>query len=361
MRFDVRTVDLQRPQHGEVLVRMGAAGVCHSDLHFKNGDISHPFPTILGHEGAGVVEQVGDSVTTVTPGDHVIGLFKAPCGHCFFCYRGRPALCDLGVQMRASGHLADGTSRFSLDGEEILHSTGLSLFSQRTVVPEQALQTIPADVPFEQAALVGCAVTTGVGAVLFAACVQTGESVLVLGAGGVGLNTVQGARLAGANPIVVADISPAALALARELGATHTVDVRVDDVAGVARALTEGRGVDFAFEVIGRVETLQQAYDAVRKGGTVVAAGITPSGVTWPISPLSLVPDEKTIKGTTYGSANLRKDIPMLLDLYRAGRLDLDRLVARRYTLDEINEAFEALEGGAAARGVIVFGTASVT
>jgi S-(hydroxymethyl)glutathione dehydrogenase/alcohol dehydrogenase len=353
--FDVQEIEVLPPRAGEVLVRMRASGVCHSDLHFKNGDIPHPLPVILGHEGAGVVEQVGPSVATVAPGDHVVGLFKAACDRCYYCFRGRPALCDFGATGRLSGHLPDGSSRFRRDGQDIHHFSQLSFFSEYTVVPEQALQKISHDIPFEQAALVGCSVTTGVGAVLFAARVDTGDSVLVIGAGGVGLNAVQGARLAGANPILVADVVPAKLQLARDLGATHTIDAREQDPVQAARDLTDGRGVDYAFEVIGRVETMQQGYDAIRRGGTLVVVGIAPHRTTWPISPLSLVMNEKTVKGTTYGSANLRKDMPMLLDLYAAGRLEIDRLIRRRYRLDEINEAYSALEQGEVARGVIVF------
>jgi S-(hydroxymethyl)glutathione dehydrogenase/alcohol dehydrogenase len=353
--FQIVDIDVAEPKAGEALVRVAASGVCHSNLHFMHGTIPSPFPIIFGEEGIGVVEAVGPGVTSVEPGDHVIMLFRAHCGNCFYCVRGRPTLCDFGAPIRSSGHLVDGTSRFRQGDQEIFHFAGVSSFSEYSVVPEQGLLKIRRDVPLDVAVLIACSVTSGAGPLLFGLPVEAGSSVLVIGAGGVGLNAVQGAVLAAANPIIVADVVPAKLELARQLGATHTINSREDDVVGTVRSLTDGRGIDYALEVIGRTETMQTAFDATRKGGTVVVIGLCGPDVRWPISPLALVTQEKTVRGVTYGSVNIRKDVPTLIDLYLAGRLKLDELISRRFKLDEINHAFEMLERGEVARGVIVF------
>lgn len=353
--FEVQEVDLLPPRAGEALVRVAAAGVCHSDYHVVTGDLPHPLPVVLGHEGAGIVEEVGPGVTSVKPGDHVIPLFKAPCGSCYYCLRGKPALCDFSVKARMSGKLLDGTTRLRRGGQEILHHAMVSCFAEYLVAPEQGLLKIRPDVPLDRAALVGCAVTTGVGAVLFAGKVTPGSSVLIVGAGGVGLNAVQGARLAGANPIVVADVVPAKLEWARKLGATHTIDAREQDVVKATRDLTDGRGVDHGFEVIGRIETLRLAYDATRKGGIFVIVGIPPADAVLALNPLQMIREEKTVQPCTYGSVNFRKDMPMFLDLYMAGRLNLDDLITRHFKLEEINEAYSAMMRGEVARGVITF------
>ena len=353
--LEVQEVEIVPPRQGEVLVRVAAAGICHSDLHYIKGDLPHPLPVVLGHEGAGVVEAVGPGVTSVRPGDHVILVFRPHCGQCYYCLRGRPALCDFGMPIRTTGKMLDGTSRIRRNGQEIHHFTAVSCFAEYAVLPEQGVLRIRPDIPLDRAALVGCAVTTGVGAVLYNARVEEGSSVLVIGAGGVGLNVVQGAVLAGANPIIVADVVPSKLEYARQFGATHTINAREQDVVAVAKELTEGRGVDYAFEVIGLVKTMEQGYEAIRKGGTFVIVGVAPANATMSFSPLWMMRDEKTIKATNYGSANIRKDMPILLDLYLAGRLKLDELITRRFTLDQINDAFAALERGEVARGVIAF------
>ncbi|MCC7370977.1 MAG: Zn-dependent alcohol dehydrogenase [Chloroflexi bacterium] len=353
--FQIVDVDVAPPRHGEALVKVAASGVCHSNLHFMHGAIPSPFPIIFGEEGIGVVEAVGPGVTTVAPGDHVIMLFRAHCGTCFYCVRGRPTLCDFGAPIRSSGRLVDGTSRFRHGDREVFHFAGVSSFSEYSVVPEQGLLKIRNDVPLDVAVLIACSVTSGAGPLLFGMPVEAGSSVLIIGAGGVGLNAVQGALLAAANPIVVADIVPAKLELAKRLGATHTIDARTEDVVAVTKSLTDGRGVDYALEVIGRTETMQTAFDATRKGGTMLIIGLCGPDVRWPISPLAMVTQEKTIRGTTYGAVNIRKDVPILLDLYLAGRLKLDELISRRFRLDEINEAFAMLERGEMARGVIIY------
>lgn len=353
--LEIWEVDIDPPREGEVLVRVVAAGVCHSDLHYIHGDLEAVLPAVPGHEGAGVVEAVGPGVTRFRPGDPVLFVFRAFCGQCFYCLNGRPALCDFSNPIRRTGRMFDGTTRFHCDGQDVHHILGVSCFAEYTVVPEQGLLKLPADVPLDRAALVGCGVTTGVGAVLFAAGVRPGESVLVIGCGGVGLNVVQGAALVGAGPIIAADIVPQKLEWARQLGATHTVNPKEQDLLEAVRSLTEGRGADYAFEVIGRAETIQQAYAATRKGGTMVVVGLTPMGTTIPLDPLDLLRSEKTIKGTVYGTANLPRDIPRLLELYRLGRLKLDELISRRLRLEEINQGFEAMLAGSVARSIIVF------
>lgn len=353
--LEIWEVDIDPPREGEVLVRVVAAGVCHSDLHYIQGDLETVLPAVPGHEGAGVVEAVGPGVTRFRPGDPVLFVFRAFCGQCFYCLNGRPALCDFSNPIRRTGRMFDGTTRFHRDGQDVHHILGVSCFAEYTVVPEQGLLKLPADVPLDRAALVGCGVTTGVGAVLFAAGVRPGESVLVIGCGGVGLNVVQGAALVGAGPIIAADIVPQKLEWARQLGATHTVNPKEQDLLEAVRLLTEGRGADYAFEVIGRAETIQQAYAATRKGGTMVVVGLTPMGTTIPLDPLDLLRSEKTIKGTVYGTANLPRDIPRLFELYRLGRLKLDELISRRLRLEEINQGFEAMLAGSVARSIIVF------
>lgn len=353
--FEVQEVELLPPREGEVLVRVVAAGVCHSDYHMVTGHLPHPLPAVLGHEGAGVVEALGPGVTSVKPGDHVIPLFKAPCGHCFYCLRGRSALCDFSVKARSSGCLLDGTTRLRMDGQPLFHHAMVACFAEYLVAPEQALLRIRPDIPLDRAALVGCAVTTGVGAVLFAGKVVAGNSVLIVGAGGVGLSAVQGDRLAGADPIIVADVIPAKLEWARKFGATHTINARERDVVAATRELTAGRGADHAFEVIGDLQTAKQAYEATRKGGIFVLVGVLPAGSQLAFDSLQLIRDEKTIQPCTYGSVNFRKDMPMFLDLYMSGRLNLDDLITRRFRLDEINVAYEAMLRGDVARGVITF------
>jgi NDMA-dependent alcohol dehydrogenase len=352
----VEEVDLDGPHDGEVLVRIGAAGVCHSDYHFMNGDLNVGLPCVLGHEGAGVVEEVGRGVTAVVPGDHVVLVFRPNCGHCEFCSQGRPALCWMAAQIRNTGRLLDGTSRLSRGGSEIKHFLGVSCFAERTVVPEQGLVPIPKDVPFEVAALVGCAVMTGVGAVMNTARVNAGASVLVIGVGGVGLNCVMGAALVGAHPIIVADVVDSKLETAMDFGATHAVNARTQDLVESVRELTRGEGVDFSFEAIGNPKTMTQAYQSLRRGGVATAVGIVPLGSEMTVSAGDLVYMEKTLKGSYYGSTRPQADMPRLLQLYKAGKLPVDRLISRRYRLEQVNEAYDALLAGEVARSVLIPG-----
>jgi len=349
----VEEVQLSPPQAGEVLVRIGAAGVCHSDYHVMRGDMAAELPAVLGHEGAGTVEAVGPGVSSVAPGDRAVLLWRTSCGHCEYCSVGRPALCLVGTSMRRSGLMADGTTRLRRDDLPIRHFAGVSCFAERTVCAEHAVLKIPEDVPMPVAAVVGCAVMTGVGAVVNTARVEPGSTVLVIGAGGVGLCAVMGAELAGAARIIAADLNPAKLEVATSFGATDVVDSSHEDLVEAVRDLTGG-GVDYAFEVIGLTRTVEQAVQAVRVGGTAVAVGIVPTAATAQVNVQQLVMLEKTLKGSIYGSTRPQTDFPRLFELYRRGRLPLDRLLTREWPLDQINEAYDALLAGTVARSVVV-------
>src|SRR5262252_3631252 len=349
----VEEVELAAPRAGEVRVRVAAAGVCHSDYHYMRGDLVGNLPAVLGHEGAGVVEEVGPGVTSVRPGDHVVLLWRTSCGRCEFCSTGRPALCPDGAAVRASGRMPDGTSRLSRDGVEIKHFLGVSCFAEQTVCQERSVLKLPDGVPLPVGAVAGCAVMTGVGAVVNTARVEPGSSVLVVGAGGVGLCAIMGAVLAGAARIVAADLNAGRLELATAFGATDVVDASREDVVQAVKQVTGG-GVDYAFEVIGLPATVVQAVKALRAGGTAVAIGIAPAGAAAPVDLGELVRQEKTLKGSIYGSTRPQADFPRLFELYRRGRLPLDRLVTRQWPLQEINEAYEALAAGTVARSVVV-------
>jgi len=351
--LSVEDVELAAPRAGEVRVRVAAAGVCHSDYHYMRGDLVGNLPVVLGHEGAGVVEEVGPGVTSVRPGDHVVLLWRTSCGRCEFCSSGRPALCPTGSAVRNSGRMADGTSRLSRGGAEIKHFLGVSCFAEQTVCQELSVLKMPEDVPLPVGAVAGCAVMTGVGAVINTARVEPGSTVLVVGAGGVGLCAIMGAALAGAARIVAADLNPSRLELATSFGATDVVDASHEDVVQSVRELTGG-GVDYAFEVIGLPATVLQAVGALRTGGTAVAIGLAPAGAQAPVDLNELVRTEKTLKGSIYGSTRPYRDFPRLFELYRRGRLPLDRLVTRRWPLHEINEAYDALIAGTEPRSVLV-------
>ena len=352
----VEDLTLAEPGPTEVLVRIDAAGVCHSDYHYLNGDLSCPMPVVPGHEGAGVVEAVGERVSLVRPGDAVCLMWRPRCGHCRFCLSGRPGLCQSGAIHATSGGLQDGTTRLRrADGEPVHHLMGVSCFAEYAVVSERAVVPIPADVPPEVAAIAGCAVITGVGTVLNAVGACAGQGLAVFGAGGVGLSVVMGAVLAGAYPIVAVDVVAERLDTAAGLGATHVIDAGHEDVAGALAAIRPD-GLDWAVEAIGRPETLRQAFDALCPGGTLVAIGLGRAGqeLNLPINPL--VQRERRIIGSLYGSANPLLDVPKLLELHRAGRLPIDQLVGKRYPLADVNDAFADLVGGAVGRGIIVPG-----
>jgi S-(hydroxymethyl)glutathione dehydrogenase/alcohol dehydrogenase len=351
--YSVETVDLDAPRRGEVLIKVAAAGVCRSDLHFQKGEATIAMPAVLGHEGAGTVQSVGEGVTMTKPGDRVILSFVPNCGHCHSCESGQPHLCD--EHARTSGKLYDNTSRLhTLAGQDLTHMGKVACFAEYAVVPEMGCVPAPAALDFPELALIGCSVTTGVGAAVFNARVQPGDAVAVIGCGGVGLNVVQGARLSGATTIVAVDIKDAALEFARKFGATHVVNARKEDAVARVQALTGG-GAHFAFEAYGSGATTRMAVDMLRKRGTAVIVGIAPIGDTAAIEPVVLTRGEKTITGTYYGSAHPRQDMPRIADWAEQGRLDVSGLVTRRYSLADINRAYEDIETDAVGRGVILF------
>ena len=335
-----------------MLIKIGAAGVCRSDMHFQKGEASIALPAVLGHEGAGTVAGVGEGVTMVKPGDRVILSFVPNCGHCRSCESGTPHLCD--EHARTSGKLYDNTSRLhTLAGQDCAHMGKVACFAEYAVVPEMGCVPAPAALDFPELALIGCSVTTGVGAAVFNARVQPGDGVAVIGCGGVGHNVLQGARLAGANTIVAVDVKDAALDFARKFGATHTVNARRENAVARVQELTGG-GAHFAFEAYGAGATTRMAVDMLRKRGTAVIVGIAPNGDTAAIEPVVLTRGEKTITGTYYGSAHPRQDMPRICDWIARGRLDVASLVTRRYALAEINRAYEDIETDAVGRGVLV-------
>ncbi|MGH7646424.1 MAG: Zn-dependent alcohol dehydrogenase [Gemmatimonadales bacterium] len=351
----LEVVDLQQqgPQGGEARVQVRAAGICHSDWHIMNGDWQVPLPMVLGHEAAGIVEEVGTGVANVKPGDHVIFSFRPHCGRCLYCNIGRSILCDGHASARFA--MLDGSFRLKRNGEDVRQMARIGTFSERVVAPAEMLVPIRRDMPWPQAALVGCCVPTGVGAVTRCAQVEMGASVLVIGCGGVGLNVVQGARLAGAGKIIACDLLDNKLAYAKEFGATHTVNGRAENVVERVKELTGGRGADYAFDAIGSAETTLQILEAIRNGGTAVIVGMAPMSTTAPVAPYWMALFEKTLRGTLYGSVRPDVDFPHLVDLYMDGRLKIDQLISRTYTLAEINEGFAAMRSGQVARGVIVF------
>jgi S-(hydroxymethyl)glutathione dehydrogenase/alcohol dehydrogenase len=331
-------------------VRTVATGVCHSDLHVLEGALPNPTPTIPGHEPAGVVEAVGAEVRHVAPGDHVIGCLSAFCGTCEYCIAGRPNLCDGEATMRRAGE----PPRLSKDGAPIVQFVHLSAFAERMLVHENALVRIRPDVPLDRVALIGCGVTTGLGAVFNTARVPAGSSVAVIGCGGIGLSVVQGARIAGAARIIAVDTAAWKLDLARRLGATETVDGATDNPVPRVVEATAG-GVDYAFEAIGNPATVRQAVRMTRKGGTIVMIGVVPAGVNVELPGADIVLREKRVLGCMMGSNRFRTDMPRYVELYRSGQLRLDEMISARLPLERVNEAFETMRRGAAARSVLVF------
>ncbi|GAB4513680.1 MAG: Zn-dependent alcohol dehydrogenase [Anaerolineae bacterium] len=352
--FKIETLVLADPQEGEVLVRMAACGVCHSDYHLLTGTTRHPMPVVCGHEGAGVVEAVGRGVTRVKVGDHVALSWTPDCGQCFYCQRGRPNLCETYTEPIWAGTMLDGTTRLSSDGAPVMTYCGLGTFAEYICVPQQSCVPIRQDVPLKVASLVGCAVATGVGAAMYTAGVRPGESVVVFGCGGVGLNIIQGAALCGAEKIIAVDVNAAKMALAAAFGATHTL-ISDEHIVEAVRALTGGRGADHSFEAVGIPALQETAFKAARPGGTVVLAGLSPMGSDTNLPGSIITREEKTIKGSYYGTVNPQRDFPLLLDLYMAGKLKLDTLISNEYTLPQINVAFETMLRGEVARGIIVF------
>lgn len=351
-RLEIATLDLAPPQRGEVRVKVVAAGVCHSDWHLVTGDTKHPLPAVLGHEGAGIVDEVGPDVVGIAVGDHVALSWAPSCGDCFYCGIGRPNLCGTYLEPIWAGTMLDGHPRLSENGEPVYHYCSLACFAEYAVVPAVSCVVVPPSLPFEVAAVIGCAVTTGVGSVLNTAEVREGQSVVVFGVGGVGLSTIMGAKLAGANPIIAVDPLPNRREAALDLGATHAVAAGPSAVEEI-RVLTQGRGADFAFEAVGIPAVQEQALAALRPGGTAVFSGLAPMGTATNLPGAILVREEKTVKGSYYGTANPPIDFVRYAALFEEGRLPLDRLISRTYRLEEINEAFEDMLAGKTRRGVV--------
>lgn len=347
-------LDLDPPGPGEILVRMKAAGLCHSDLSVINGDRPRPMPMALGHEAAGVVEALGDGVTDLAVGDHVVLVFVPSCGHCAPCAEGRPALCEPGAAANGAGRLLSGGLRLKRDGQPVNHHMGCSAFATHAIVSRRSAVRITRELPFDEAALFGCAVLTGVGAVVNTAQVRAGASVAVVGLGGVGLASVLGAIAAGARQVIAVDLSEDKLALAKNLGATHVFNAGAADAVEAIRQASAG-GVDHAIEMAGSVRAFELAYRITHRGGTTVTAGLPPPNATWPMAPVHLVAEERTIKGSYIGTCVPSRDLPRYIDLYRRGRLPVDRLKTGTLSLDDINRGFDQLHEGKAVRQVVVF------
>jgi alcohol dehydrogenase len=348
----IEDIDLDPPGPGEVLVRIRAAGLCHSDLSVIDGNRPRPMPMVLGHEAAGVVEAVGSRVTHLAPGDHVVAAFVPSCGHCIPCATGRPALCEPGLRANTAGTLLSGERRLHDRAGEVHHHLGVSGFAQYAVLAGNSLVRVPSDLPFAEAALFGCAVITGVGAVVNTAAMPHGASAAVVGLGGVGLAALLAARMLDAEHIVAVDMNERKLAVARELGATATVNAADPDAADRIREITSG-GVACAFEMAGSTRALELAYKITARGGTTVSAGLPHPSQQFSVQHVSLVAEERTLKGSYLGSCVPSRDIPRYIEWYRAGRLPVDRLLSERLRLDDINAAFDRLAAGESIRQVV--------
>jgi NDMA-dependent alcohol dehydrogenase len=350
----VEQISVAAPREREVLIRIAACGVCHSDLSVANGTIPLPRPIVLGHESAGVVMEIGPGVGDIAVGDHVVSSFVSVCGQCSYCRRGRHSLCDQAA--RAIATLPDGTVRTrDREGNELNVFCGCGVMSEYATLHVDSMVKIEKSVPLDRAALVSCGVVTGFGAVMNTAAVEPGSVVVVFGAGGVGLNVIQSCVLANAAKIVAVDLSPAKLEFSRQFGATHLVNAAEQpELVKSIKRLTGG-GADYSFECVGRGETIAQAYGVLRKGGTAVVVGVANPKDTATIAPMSLTLEERTLTGSYFGSANPRKDFLRVLELYKSGQLKLDELITHRYSIDEAPAAFADLVAGRNARGIIVF------
>jgi NDMA-dependent alcohol dehydrogenase len=351
----VEEIEVESPRRGEVMIRLAACGVCHSDYSVTTGTIPFPPPVVLGHEGAGIVIEVGEGVTEIAVGDAVVSSFVSMCGKCRYCQTGRPQLCDQAA--KAAYTLPDGTVRTKdRQGKPLNIFSGCGVMAEVATLHVDNTVKIAKDIPLDRAALVSCGVMTGVGAVVNTARVAPGSVTVVFGCGGVGLNAIQGCVIAGAAMIVAVDMSDAKLEMARQFGATHVLNAKTEEnVVKAIRKMTGG-GADYAFECVGYGEIAAQAYGCLRKGGTAVVVGVASQKDTTTLRTASLTFEEKTLTGSYFGSARPREDFPRLLALYRAKRLKLDELITRSYTIDEAPQAFADLAAGRNARGVIVFG-----
>jgi S-(hydroxymethyl)glutathione dehydrogenase / alcohol dehydrogenase len=354
--LEIAEIDLAAPKAGEVKVRLGASGVCHSDLSVRNGTLLAPLPAVLGHEGAGVVEEVGEGVENLKEGDHVVISWIPQCGDCYFCARGQAELCDVGLPVIATGGLLDGTPRFARDGNPLMQMSASGTFTEATVIPAISAVKIDQDVPLTAAALIGCGVLTGFGAAVNTADIKAGDTVAVLGAGGVGLNVIQGARHAGAERIIAIDMVDGKLQTAQKFGATDLVNAGEGDATAKVMEFTQQRGADVTFEVIGLQPTIEQAIGMTRRGGQTVLVGVPKfdAMVNVPAA-LGFIFSEKQVRGCLYGSSNVHRDVPMLTKLYSDGKLMLDELVSREIKLDQVNDAMDEMGSGEIARSVIVY------
>jgi S-(hydroxymethyl)glutathione dehydrogenase/alcohol dehydrogenase len=354
--LSVETVDLDGPRAGEVLVEIKATGICHTDEFTLSGaDPEGLFPAILGHEGAGVVVDIGDGVTSLRRDDHVIPLYTPECRQCKFCLSRKTNLCQLIRGTQGKGLMPDATSRFSLDGKPILHYMGTSTFSNFIVVPEIALAKIRPDAPFDKVCYIGCGVTTGIGAVLFTAKVEAGANVVVFGLGGIGLNVIQGARMVGANKIIGIDLNPAREAMARQFGMTDFINPKdVGNVVDAIVGLTDG-GADYSFECIGNTQTMRQALECCHKGwGQSIIIGVAAAGQEIATRPFQLVTGREW-KGSAFGGARGRTDVPKIVDWYMDGKINIDDLITHKLPLDRINEGFDLMKRGESIRSVVLY------
>lgn len=353
----VEEVTLDGPKAGEVLVEIKATGVCHTDEFTLSGaDPEGIFPAVLGHEGAGVVVDVGAGVTSVKAGDHVIPLYTPECRQCDYCTSGKTNLCQAIRTTQGKGVMPDGTSRFSIGGDKLFHYMGTSTFANHTVMPEIAVAKIREDAPFDKVCYVGCGVTTGIGAVINTAKVKPGDNVVIFGLGGIGLNVVQGARLAGANMIVGVDINPARKEMAEQFGMTHFVNPKEarDDIVAHLVNLTGG-GADFSFECIGNTQTMRQALECCHKGwGESVIIGVAGAGQEISTRPFQLVTG-RVWRGTAFGGARGRTDVPRIVDWYMDGKIQIDPMITHKMPLEKINDAFELMRRGESIRSVVEF------
>jgi S-(hydroxymethyl)glutathione dehydrogenase / alcohol dehydrogenase len=352
----IEELELEGPRAGEVLVEIKATGICHTDYYTLSGaDPEGLFPAVLGHEGAGVVVEVGPGVASLQPGDHVIPLYTPECRQCKFCLSRKTNLCQLIRGTQGKGLMPDGTSRFSLDGKPILHYMGTSTFSNYIVAPEIALARIRSDAPFDKVCYIGCGVTTGIGAVIFTAKVEAGANVVVFGLGGIGLNVIQGARMVGADRIIGVDLNPAREAMARKFGMTHFLDPKEHaNVVDAIVQLTDG-GADYSFECIGNTTTMRQALECCHKGwGQSVIIGVAEAGKEISTRPFQLVTG-RVWKGSAFGGARGRTDVPKIVDWYMEGRINIDDLITHTLKLEDINRGFDLMKSGESIRSVVVY------
>ncbi|MGV3626773.1 MAG: S-(hydroxymethyl)glutathione dehydrogenase/class III alcohol dehydrogenase [Betaproteobacteria bacterium] len=353
----IETVDLDGPRAGEVLVEIKATGICHTDEFTRSGaDPEGIFPAILGHEGAGVVVDIGPGVTSLKKGDHVIPLYTPECRQCEYCLSGKTNLCQAIRTTQGQGVMPDGSSRFSVGGKKVFHYMGTSTFANYTVVPEIALAKIREDAPFDKVCYIGCGVTTGIGAVINTAKVEPGANVVVFGLGGIGLNVIQGARLAGANMIVGVDLNPSRKPLAEKFGMTHFVNPKEvgGDLVPYLVNLTKG-GADYSFECIGNVDVMRQALECCHKGwGVSVIIGVAGAGQEIKTRPFQLVTG-RVWKGTAFGGAKGRRDVPKIVDWYMDGKINIDDLITHKLKLEDINKGFDLMHSGESIRSVVVF------